>query len=63
VEFGLVSVSFCVKLELCREHDKNPEAFFQILYGLHGDGFNFRLSVLGQMFTDVPGVFLPGLLL
>jgi len=42
----------------CREHDKNPEAFFTILYALHDDGLNFRLSVLGQTFTDVPSMLL-----
>ena len=40
-----------------REHDKNPEALFKVLYALHDEGVDFKLSVLGQTFTDVPGLF------
>ena len=46
-----------VTLWLCREHDKNPESFFTVLYALHDQQVNFKLSVLGQTFTDVPGVY------
>lgn len=39
------------------EHDKNPEAFFQALDKLAAQGIDFRLSVLGESFRDVPPVF------
>ena len=39
------------------EHDKNPNDFFECLFKLHLDGCNFRLSVLGESFTDVPEIF------
>ena len=45
---------------ICREHDKNPESLFTVLYALHDDVVNFKLSVLGQTFTDVPRMFHSG---
>lgn len=39
------------------EHDKNPEAFFQILYRLDEEGIPFRLAVLGQSFRKRPAIF------
>uniref|UniRef100_A0A673ATT6 tRNA-queuosine alpha-mannosyltransferase n=1 Tax=Sphaeramia orbicularis TaxID=375764 RepID=A0A673ATT6_9TELE len=39
------------------EHDKNPELLFSTLLKLKDRGLDFRLSVLGETFTDVPAVF------
>jgi glycosyltransferase involved in cell wall biosynthesis len=39
------------------EHDKNPEDFFAAVKLLRQKGADFRLSVTGQSFRDVPGVF------
>ena len=39
------------------EHDKNPEDFFKALQIIKSKGIDFRLSVIGQQFRDVPVVF------
>ena len=39
----------------CREHDKDPDTFFDILYTLKDEKCDFEVSVMGQGFTDVPG--------
>lgn len=39
------------------EHDKNPEAFFAALKLLVDRGLDFRVSVLGERFREVPEVF------
>ncbi|KAJ8024574.1 Glycosyltransferase-like domain-containing protein 1 [Holothuria leucospilota] len=39
------------------EHDKNPNLFFETLLKLQGNGFDFRVSVLGGQFSQVPGIF------
>ena len=39
------------------EHDKNPEDFFKAIQTIKSKGIDFRLSVIGQQFRDVPGVF------
>lgn len=39
------------------EHDKNPEEFFNALDILKRGKIDFRLSVLGESFRDVPEVF------
>ncbi len=39
------------------EHDKNPETFFAALKVLVERGVDFRVSVIGEQFRDVPGVF------
>ena len=39
------------------EYDKGPETFFEAVERLDRQGADFRLSVLGQQFRDVPGVF------
>ena len=39
------------------EHDKNPEDFFAAMKVLKEKGIDFRLSVIGEQFRDVPKVF------
>jgi glycosyltransferase involved in cell wall biosynthesis len=39
------------------EHDKNPRLFFEALGQLRSRGVDFRLSVIGENFRDVPDVF------
>ena len=39
------------------EHDKNPEDFFEALKILKARGIDFRLSVIGEQFRELPEVF------
>jgi glycosyltransferase involved in cell wall biosynthesis len=39
------------------EHDKNPSDFFAALESLVEKGIDFRVSVIGQQFREVPAVF------
>lgn len=39
------------------EHDKNPEDFFAAVEQLFDAGLEFRLSVIGEQFRDMPEVF------
>ncbi len=39
------------------EFDKNPEGFFEALWGLKQAGVAFRVSVLGESFREVPRIF------
>ncbi|XP_029194975.2 glycosyltransferase-like domain-containing protein 1 isoform X2 [Acropora millepora] len=39
------------------EHDKGPDLFFHVLYQLADQALHFKVSVVGQTFTEVPGVF------
>jgi glycosyltransferase involved in cell wall biosynthesis len=39
------------------EYDKNPEEFFRIVGQLAREGREFRLSVLGESFDEVPPIF------
>jgi glycosyltransferase involved in cell wall biosynthesis len=39
------------------EHDKNPALFFDAVRSLKAHGSKFRLSVIGQSFSQVPEVF------
>lgn len=38
-----------------REHDKDPESFFNVLNWLHEENFDFWVSVIGQSFSEIPG--------
>lgn len=39
------------------EYDKDPEAFFQLLFRLKKEGHSFRLAILGARFRQSPPVF------
>ena len=39
-----------------REHDKGPDLFFHVLYQLADQSLHFKVSVIGQTFTEVPGM-------
>jgi glycosyltransferase involved in cell wall biosynthesis len=39
------------------EHDKNPEDFFAAVKNLKTAGVDFRLSVIGEHFREIPEVF------
>ena len=39
------------------EHDKNAEDFFKVIEIMKSKGVDFRLSVIGQQFREVPEVF------
>ncbi len=39
------------------EHDKNPEDFFSTIAELIVKGYDFKITVLGESFRDVPQIF------
>ncbi|XP_071943670.1 tRNA-queuosine alpha-mannosyltransferase-like [Antedon mediterranea] len=39
------------------EHDKNPDLFFRTLYKLLDSGEDFRISVLGEHYSEIPDIF------
>jgi len=44
----------CLFTSVFREHDKNPELFFKLLYMLKADNYCFKIAVMGETYTDVP---------
>ena len=40
------------------EHDKDPEMFCRVMMKLHDEGHTFHLSVLGEVFSEIPDVML-----
>ena len=40
------------------EYDKNPEAFFRVIYQLADEGLDFGLVLLGESFRNLPAEFL-----
>ena len=47
--------SCCYNFLSTREHDKGPDLFFHTLYQLADQGLQFKVSVLGETFSEVPG--------
>ena len=39
------------------EHDKDPEAFFRVIFKLLEEGLEFKVSVIGQTYGQLPDVF------
>ncbi|XP_071957428.1 tRNA-queuosine alpha-mannosyltransferase-like isoform X1 [Antedon mediterranea] len=39
------------------EYDKNPDLFFRTLYKLLDSGEDFRISVLGEHYSEIPDIF------
>ncbi|XP_062515869.1 glycosyltransferase-like domain-containing protein 1 isoform X2 [Corticium candelabrum] len=39
------------------EHDKDPDTFFSVICDLKAAGFQFVVSVIGQVFNEVPEMF------
>ena len=40
----------------CREHDKGPSDFAEVLLKLKDRGFHFKVSLLGKQSDDIPGM-------
>ena len=39
------------------EFDKNPELFFETVFGLQAEGLDFRVAVAGEHFKETPPIF------
>ena len=39
------------------EHDKNPDEFFAVLIKLHEMQVDYRLHVIGEQFSEMPGYY------
>lgn len=51
--FTLLHVVTCF-----REHDKDPDLFFEVLKELKEGGHKFKVSVLGEQYQKNPGEFI-----
>ena len=49
-------MSYCAFIYI-REHDKGPDAFFEVIMALVNKGCTFNLSILGQQFSEQPEIF------
>jgi hypothetical protein len=62
ISSGLTDGKKCPLIEkrwsiiLLREHDKGPEEFFHTLFGLMDSGAEFKVSVVGEQFSEIPGI-------
>lgn len=50
-------VQYCFVLLFfnCREHDKGPAEFAEVLLNLKDKGYCFKVSLLGKQSDDIPG--------
>ena len=55
IAYGTITLTFFVIFQ--REHDKGPETFFAMIDALCEKGCRFRLSVVGEQFSEIPAVF------
>ncbi|CAD5111148.1 DgyrCDS486 [Dimorphilus gyrociliatus] len=39
------------------EHDKNPDLFFNTLFKLLEEGLDFKVSILGEQYEEIPAIF------
>lgn len=57
VQVGFIYFVFVIVfIGVIREHDKGPELFFHALYQLAEQGLDFKVSVLGETFSEAPGI-------
>jgi glycosyltransferase involved in cell wall biosynthesis len=39
------------------EYDKNPQSFFEALFLLHQEGYDFEVAILGESYRKAPAIF------